>query len=230
MRRVIGKRLTESFQTAPHFAVTVEIEMDRVLELRQLFNFSAEADKRAKLSVGDFITKATALALQDVPEVNAAWMGDFIRLSVLCICKSFPVLIHFSLYRYNKQHICIAVATPTGLITPIITNVGSRGLASVSAETKAMAVKARDGKLKPEEYQVRARSRAIRIAMYFLLINLIQGGTFTISNLGMFGVGHFTAILNPPQSFVSRAFVCPCQRPDLAIPVRSLQSVRPTPN
>lgn len=83
--------------------------------------------------------------------------------------------------RYKRADICVAVATPTGLITPIIKNVGSKGLASISAETKSLATKARDGKLKPEEY---------------------QGGTFTISNLGMFGVDNFTAIINPPQSCI----------------------------
>jgi pyruvate dehydrogenase E2 component (dihydrolipoamide acetyltransferase) len=84
-------------------------------------------------------------------------------------------------YRYKKADICVAVATPNGLITPIITDAGSRGLASISSATKSLAAKARDGKLKPEEY---------------------QGGTFTISNLGMFGVDNFTAIINPPQSCI----------------------------
>lgn len=102
------------------------------------------------------------MALADVPEANSAWLGETIRT-------------------YKKADICVAVATPNGLITPIIKDVGAKGLATISAETKALASRARDGKLKPEEY---------------------QGGTFTISNLGMFGVDEFTAIINPPQSCI----------------------------
>ncbi|KAK1925274.1 CND02450-like protein [Papiliotrema laurentii] len=160
MRRTIGKRLTESKQQLPHYYLTVEVNMDRVNKLREMFNKAGEG--KTKLSVNDFIVKAAALALNDVPEANSAWLGEVIR-------------------QYKQADICVAVATPTGLITPIIKNVGSKGLASISAETKALASRARDGKLKPEEY---------------------QGGTFTISNLGMFGVEDFTAIINPPQSCI----------------------------
>ncbi|KAJ7070907.1 dihydrolipoamide acetyltransferase [Mycena amicta] len=128
-----------------------------VLKLREVFNTTlTEKDKSAKLSVNDFIVKAY------VPEVNSAWLGEVIRT-------------------YKKADISVAVATPTGLITPILKDVGSKGLASISAETKALAKKARDGKLAPAEY---------------------QGGTFTISNLGMYGVSHFTAIINSPQSCI----------------------------
>jgi len=156
MRRVIAQRLTESKQQLPHYYVSIDVEMDRVLALRELFNSAAEAKagkdaakaKASKLSVGDFITKAAAVALREVPEVNAAWHGEFIR-------------------QYSKADISIAVATPTGLITPIVRDVGGNGLAAISAATKELAARARDGKLKPEEY---------------------QGGTFTISNMGMFGV------------------------------------------
>ncbi|KAJ6503412.1 dihydrolipoamide acetyltransferase [Mycena vitilis] len=163
MRRTIGARLTQSKQELPHYYVTVDINMDKVLKLREVFNKTlTEKDKSAKLSVNDFIVKAVACALSDVPEANSAWLGEVIRT-------------------YKKADISVAVATPNGLITPIVKDAGSKGLATISAETKALAKKARDGKLAPAEY---------------------QGGTFTISNLGMFGVSHFTAIINPPQSCI----------------------------
>ncbi|KAL8290088.1 hypothetical protein RQP46_003027 [Phenoliferia psychrophenolica] len=173
MRRVIASRLTESKSGTPHYYLTVEVNMDRVAKLREVFNSAAKAAEAAggvkdgvkggvKLSVNDFIVKASALALQDVPEANSGWHGDFIR-------------------HYHTQDISIAVATPNGLITPIVTNAGAKGLATISAQTKALAAKARDGKLKPEEY---------------------QGGSFTISNLGMMGIESFTAIVNPPQSCI----------------------------
>ncbi|KAI0318472.1 pyruvate dehydrogenase [Amylostereum chailletii] len=163
MRRTIGARLAESKVQAPHYYLTVDINMDKVLKLREVFNKSlAEKDKGAKLSVNDFIVKAVSKALEDVPEANTAWLGDSIR-------------------QYKKADICITVATPTGLITPIVKDVGAKGLASISAEAKALAKKARDGKLTPNEY---------------------QGGSFTVSNLGMFDISHFTAIINPPQSCI----------------------------
>ncbi|KAJ6621247.1 dihydrolipoamide acetyltransferase [Mycena sp. CBHHK59/15] len=163
MRRTIGARLTQSKQELPHYYVTVDINMDKVLKLREVFNKTlTEKDKSSKLSVNDFIVKAVACALADVPEVNSAWLGEVIRT-------------------YKKADISVAVATPSGLITPIVKDAGSKGLATISSETKALAKKARDGKLAPAEY---------------------QGGTFTISNLGMFGVSHFTAIINPPQSCI----------------------------
>jgi pyruvate dehydrogenase E2 component (dihydrolipoamide acetyltransferase) len=160
MRRVIAKRLAESKQQVPHYYLTVECNMDRLLKLRQVFNKASEG--KSKLSVNDFIVKASALALADVPEANSAWLGETIRT-------------------YKKADISVAVATPTGLITPIIKDAGAKGLAAISAETKSLAAKARDNKLKPDEY---------------------QGGSFTISNLGMFGISHFTAIINPPQSCI----------------------------
>ncbi|KAF8622242.1 hypothetical protein AX15_007181 [Amanita polypyramis BW_CC] len=163
IRRTIGARLTQSKQEIPHYYLTVDINMDRVLKLREVFNKSlSEKDKSAKLSVNDFIVKAVACALSDVPEVNSAWLGEVIRT-------------------YKKADISIAVATPTGLITPIVKDVGSKGLATISTEAKTLAKKARDGKLVPSEY---------------------QGGTFTVSNLGMFDISHFTAIINPPQSCI----------------------------
>ncbi|KAI0639746.1 dihydrolipoamide acetyltransferase [Trametes polyzona] len=163
MRRTIGTRLTQSKQELPHYYLTLDINMDKVLKLREVFNKTlGEKDKSAKLSVNDFVLKAVACALADVPEANSAWLGEVIR-------------------QYKKADISVAVATPTGLITPIIKDVGAKGLASISAEGKALAKKARDGKLQPQEY---------------------QGGTFTVSNLGMFGINHFTAIINPPQSCI----------------------------
>jgi len=161
MRRTIAARLAESKVQSPHYYATVSVQMDKVLQLRQVFNKSL-AEKSAKLSINDFVVKAVAKALEDVPEANSAWLGDTIR-------------------QYKKADISIAVATPTGLITPIVKDAGSKGLATISAEAKALAKKARDGKLSPNEY---------------------QGGTFTISNLGMFDVDHFTAIINPPQSCI----------------------------
>jgi pyruvate dehydrogenase E2 component (dihydrolipoamide acetyltransferase) len=161
MRRTIASRLAESKVQSPHFYLTVDIQMDKVLKLREVFNKSL-ADKGAKLSINDFVVKAVAKALEDVPEANSAWLGEVIR-------------------QFKKADISIAVATPTGLITPIVKDAGSKGLATISAEAKALAKKARDGKLSPHEY---------------------QGGTFTISNLGMFDISHFTAIINPPQSCI----------------------------
>ncbi|KAI0304922.1 pyruvate dehydrogenase [Russula brevipes] len=161
MRRTIAARLAESKVQSPHYYLTVDIQMDKVLKLREVFNKSL-AEKGAKLSINDFIVKAVAKALEDVPEANSAWLGDIIR-------------------QYKKADISIAVATPTGLITPIVKDAGSKGLATISAETKTLAKKARDGKLSPHEY---------------------QGGTFTISNLGMYDISHFTAIINPPQSCI----------------------------
>ncbi|OAV96314.1 hypothetical protein PTTG_06313 [Puccinia triticina 1-1 BBBD Race 1] len=173
MRRTIANRLGASKRDVPHYYLTSEIQMDRVNRLRALFNKAAEeraASSKAgglkaptKLSVNDFVIKASALACADVPEVNSSWQEDFVRQN-------------------HHVDISVAVATPTGLITPIVTNVGSRGLGSISAEIKALATKAKNNQLTPPEY---------------------QGGTFTVSNLGMFGsVSHFTAIINSPQSCI----------------------------
>ena len=153
MRKVIGTRLTESKQQIPHYYLTVEINMDKVLKLREVFNKSlGDKDKAAKLSVNDFVLKAVACALKDVPEANSAWLGDVIRQYVLShhILSSSYLICH----RYKNADISVAVATPTGLITPIVKDVGAKGLSTISAETKALANKARDGKLAPQEYQV----------------------------------------------------------------------------
>ncbi|CCG80729.1 Dihydrolipoyllysine-residue acetyltransferase component of pyruvate dehydrogenase complex, mitochondrial [Taphrina deformans PYCC 5710] len=160
MRKTIAARLAESKQSSPHYYLTVSINMDKTLKLREALN--SKANGRYKLSVNDFIVKATAQALIEVPEANSAWYGEFIRQN-------------------HNADICIAVATPNGLITPIVKQAQSIGLSTISNKTKELAKKARDGKLKPDEY---------------------QGGTFTISNLGMFGIQNFTAIINPPQACI----------------------------
>lgn len=195
MRKVIGTRLTASKQEIPHYYLTVEVTMDKALKLRELFNKTlGDKDNAAKLSVNDFILKAVACALKDVPEANSAWLGDVIRLYV----SRYRILSsNLISRRYKNADISVAVATPTGLITPIVKDVGSKGLATISAEAKALAKKARDGKLAPQEYQV-----SITRSLYTLSHPPSQGGTFTVSNLGMFDMDHFTAIINPPQSCI----------------------------
>ncbi|EMR08351.1 pyruvate dehydrogenase complex dihydrolipoamide acetyltransferase [Pneumocystis murina B123] len=160
IRKTIASRLTESTQNTPHFYITISIVMDKVLKLREALNNNA--DGQYKISINDIIVKASAVALQKVPEVNSGWFGDFIR-------------------QYHSVDISIAVATPTGLITPIVKNVQNKGLLIINNEIKELGNKAREGKLKPEEY---------------------QGGTFTISNMGMYGIEQFTSIINPPQSSI----------------------------
>ncbi|KAI9353072.1 2-oxoacid dehydrogenases acyltransferase-domain-containing protein [Zopfochytrium polystomum] len=160
VRKVIASRLTESKQSIPHYYLTTEINVDAVLKLRETLN--AKAGGLFKISVNDFVIKASSLALRDVPEVNSAWQGSFIR-------------------QYKTADICVAVATETGLITPILTQVEAKGLSIISGSMKELASRARDGKLAPHEY---------------------QGGSFTISNLGMFGIQSFTAIINPPHAAI----------------------------
>ena len=161
MRKTIAKRLQESTQNNPHFFVTSKISASKLLKLRQALNSSAEG--KYKLSVNDFLIKAIAVASKKVPAVNWSWRGDSIR-------------------QFNNVDVSVAVATPTGLITPIVTNVEGRGLESISSAVKELAKKARDNKLKPQEY---------------------QGGTISISNMGMnSAVDHFTAIINPPQAAI----------------------------
>ncbi|EDQ89136.1 uncharacterized protein MONBRDRAFT_37222 [Monosiga brevicollis MX1] len=160
MRKVIAKRLQESKQQVPHYYLTSDVNVDAVLALRQQFN--AEANGEYKLSVNDFVIKASAAALQDVTECNSAWMDTFIR-------------------EYDSVDISVAVSTDAGLITPIVFDADLKGLREISENVKELAGRAREGKLAPEEY---------------------QGGTFTISNLGMYGVSSFSAIINPPQACI----------------------------
>jgi pyruvate dehydrogenase E2 component (dihydrolipoamide acetyltransferase) len=160
MRSVIASRLQESKQVVPHFYLTVECRIDALLDARKKIN--AEAEGKFKLSVNDFVLKASAMALKTVPQANASWTDEAI------------------LY-YDNADISVAVATPDGLITPIIKEAEHKSLPTISVEMKELAKKARDGKLKPHEY---------------------QGGTFSVSNLGMFGVSEFSAIINPPQACI----------------------------
>jgi pyruvate dehydrogenase E2 component (dihydrolipoamide acetyltransferase) len=159
MRKVIAQRLTQSKQTVPHFYATVDCEIDRLLDLRAELN---ALDETMKLSVNDFVIKATALALMEIPDANASWSDQGVVL-------------------YDSADVSVAVAIPGGLITPIITSAEKKGLAVISKEMKDLAQRAKENKLKPEEF---------------------QGGTFSISNMGMFGVKDFSAIINPPQGAI----------------------------
>lgn len=160
MRKVIAKRLVESKQTVPHFYLNIECNLDKILLLREDVNKDLEKDK--KISVNDFIIKASSVALARVPEVNSSWTDEGIM-------------------KYRDIDVAVAVAISGGLVTPIIRTSNFKSLSEISSEMKLLASKARDGKLKPEEY---------------------QGGGFSISNLGMFGIKQFGAIINPPQSCI----------------------------
>lgn len=167
MRKVIARRLLESKQQVPHFYLTVECEIDALLAARQQLNDHAakkagKDGKPLKLSVNDLVIKATALALRDKPNCNVSWYDD-------------------AIIQYNNVDISVAVATDGGLITPIVRNADQKSLAQISTEMKDLATRARENKLKPEEF---------------------QGGGFSISNLGMYGVKTFQAIINPPQACI----------------------------
>jgi pyruvate dehydrogenase E2 component (dihydrolipoamide acetyltransferase) len=161
VRKVIARRLTEAKQTIPHIYLTVDVRLDALLKLRSQLNASLEADG-IKLSVNDLLIKALARALARVPSCNVSFQGD-------------------ELHQYTRQDISVAVAAPSGLITPIVVDAGRKGLAQISTEMKELAGKARDGKLQPHEY---------------------QGGTASLSNLGMFGTKQFDAVINPPQAMI----------------------------
>lgn len=160
MRKTIARRLTQSKQTVPHFYLTVDVNLDALMEMRATLNGRAGADY--KLSVNDFVIKAVAVALKRKPDANAAWGGD-------------------KVFRFKDVDISVAVAIEGGLITPIVRRADQKGLATISNEMKDLAKRAREGKLKPEEF---------------------QGGGFSISNLGMFGVREFAAVINPPQACI----------------------------
>lgn len=157
IRRVIAKRLTESKNTVPHAYATTDCDLEAVLKLRKEL-----AKDDVKVSVNDFIIKVTAATLKQMPNVNVTWDGEGPR-------------------QLHSVDISIAVATERGLITPIIRDAAAKGVQEIAASAKALAKKARDGKLLPEEY---------------------QGGSFSISNLGMFGVSEFVAVINPPQACI----------------------------
>jgi len=160
MRKVIADRLQQSMQDSPHFYVNMDIDIGQMLTARKALN--DHAPEGVKISVNDMIVKAAATALMRVPEVNASWEGTQTR-------------------RFHHADISVAVAIEGGLITPIIRHADEKGLEAISSEVAALAKKAHDGKLAPEEY---------------------TGGSFTISNLGMFGVTSFTAVINPPQAAI----------------------------
>ncbi len=160
MRRTIARRLTASKQTVPHFYLTVDVELDTLLEARKQIN--ANAPEGVKVSVNDFVIKAAAMALMRVPDANAAFTEE-------------------GILKFDSADISVAVAIPGGLITPIIREAHKKGLAEISAEMADLAKRAREGKLKPMEF---------------------TGGTFSISNLGMFGIKQLDAVINPPQGAI----------------------------
>ena len=161
MRKVIAQRLQEAKQTVPHFYLTIDCQIDDLLKVRKELNGRSDA---YKLSVNDFVVRASALALRRVPECNASWIDGGLR-------------------QYSGVDISVAVAIDDGLVTPILRNADHKGLSALSEEMKELVVRARAKPmgLMPEEY---------------------QGGTFSISNLGMFGIKEFAAIINPPQSMI----------------------------
>ncbi|KAK7539371.1 pyruvate dehydrogenase E2 component [Phyllosticta citribraziliensis] len=165
MRKAIANRLKESVQQNPHFFVSSSVSVSKLLKLRASLNASANGAYR--LSVNDFLVKAAAIAARKVPAANSSWRE-----------VDGQVVIR----QHNDVDVSVAVATPVGLITPIVKNVNGLGLQSISSQIKELGKRARDGKLKPEEY---------------------QGGTFTISNMGMNdAVERFTAVINPPQAAI----------------------------
>ena len=161
IRKIIARRLTEAKQTIPHIYLTVDVRLDALLKLRGELNQALEA-QGVKLSVNDLLIKALAKALLLVPKCNVSFAGDELR-------------------KYARADISVAVAAPSGLITPIVVDAGSKSVSQISKEMKALADKAREGKLQPHEY---------------------QGGTASLSNLGMFGIKQFDAVINPPQGMI----------------------------
>jgi len=158
MRKTIARRLTESKQTVPHFYLTIDCDVGALLVLRA----ALEAQAGFKPSLNDFLVKAVALALKEVPAINASWSDDAVQ-------------------RHAGVDVSVAVATPGGLVTPIVRDADAKSLRTIGAEIRALAERARAGPLKAHE---------------------IQGGSFTISNLGMYGIREFSAIVNPPQSCI----------------------------
>ncbi len=157
IKKVTAKRLQESKQTIPHFYLSVDCQIDQLLAMRKRINATG-----LKVSVNDFVVRAVALALREIPAANSAWTDE-------------------ALLMFEDVDISVAVATPNGLITPIVKKADLKGLAAISEEVRELAGRAKEGKLKPEEF---------------------MGGGFTISNLGMFGIKEFAAIINPPQSCI----------------------------
>jgi pyruvate dehydrogenase E2 component (dihydrolipoamide acetyltransferase) len=161
VRKVIARRLTDAKATIPHIYLTVDVRLDALLKLRGELNKALEP-RKIKLSVNDMVIKALALALRQVPKCNVSFAGD-------------------TLISYSRADISVAVAAPSGLITPIIVGADAKPMSVIASEMVALAEKARAGKLQPHEY---------------------QGGTASVSNLGMFGIKHFDAVINPPQAMI----------------------------
>jgi pyruvate dehydrogenase E2 component (dihydrolipoamide acetyltransferase) len=159
MRRTIARRLSESKQTVPHFYLRAACRVDELLRVRRTLN---ETSGDAKVSVNDFVVRAVALGLRDVPEANVSWSDE-------------------AMLQYPRVDVSVAVATEGGLITPVVRDADRKGLATLSGEIRELALRARDGKLRPEEY---------------------QGGNFTVSNLGMYGIETVYPIVNPPQASI----------------------------
>jgi pyruvate dehydrogenase E2 component (dihydrolipoamide acetyltransferase) len=166
MRRTIAQRLTQSVQTVPHFYLTMDCDIGKLLAAREEINASAPKDKEKKplykLSVNDFVIKAMAIALQRIPNANVSWTEA-------------------GMLKHRHSDIGVAVAMPGGLITPIIRKAETKSLSTISSEMKDFAARARARKLKPDEY---------------------QGGTTAVSNLGMYGIKDFTAVINPPHATI----------------------------
>ena len=160
MRKVIAKRMTESFRDVPHFPLTVDIEIDKLMTLRKELN--AKLDEKARISINDMIIRATAITLKKVPDANASYTEK-------------------AILKHHNADIAVAVAIPGGLITPIIFKADAKGMSEIAAEMKDLAARARTRHLKPEEY---------------------QGGTFSISNLGMMGIKNFASIINEPHGAI----------------------------
>jgi len=161
MRRTVARRLVESMQSAPHFYLTIQVEVDALLELRGELNRRL-ADEGVKLSVNDLLVKACAVTLRAHPDINASWAGD-------------------KILRHRRINVGIAVAVEGGLIVPVVRDTDQKSVSQISREAKALAERARAGKLRPDEF---------------------TGGTFTVSNLGMFGIDQFTAVINPPEAAI----------------------------
>ena len=161
MRKTIARRLTESKQTVPHIYLTVDVRLDALLKLRAELNASLES-RGVKLSVNDMLIKALAQSLMIVPECNVQFAGD-------------------QMLKFSRADISVAVSIPSGLITPIVTDAGSKSISAISTEMADLASRAKAGKLQPQEY---------------------QGGTASLSNMGMMGIKQFEAVINPPQAMI----------------------------
>ncbi len=161
MRKTIARRLTESKTSVPHFYLTARCNLDPLLALRGRLNAALEGSG-IKLSVNDFLIKALALALEEVPDANVQFGGDV-------------------LHRFDRVDVSMAVAIDGGVVTPVLRDVGALSLSAIAAQSKALVAKARDGKLTPDDY---------------------EGGTASLSNLGMFGIDEMVPVINPPQALI----------------------------